>query len=241
MLILLSPLIRMRCFAVLLAVFLGSVSVAIADNSQLNLPVTSTTRFGNLFLDFTNPRFELYSTNDGRVEYNSQELSLLEGEVFRLVGQGPSSGRRVFNIKFQEGDWIEWRSLTFSGADVISNNDLLGPCTVKMVHYEVSHIKEPANPTQVEFGGFYFSDQSLNPAPFQQYAIFKTDATSTTVSATSNGEIVIPSSLKGEVSVVLEKSTDLNSWQEVPTGKFSPEESDVFFRIKATHSLPDSE
>ena len=73
---------------------------------------------------------------------------------------------------------------------------------------------------------------------YLQYAIFKTEATSTTVSSTEGGEIVFPSGLKGAVNLTLERTTDLENWVEVPLGSYNADVSDVYFRIRAKYTMP---
>jgi hypothetical protein len=61
-----------------------------------------------------------------------------------------------------------------------------------------------------------------------------TSTTSSGISFVPNNAVVIPSSYTGSVDVILETSEDLVNWTPASSGRYGPNVSSRFFRVRAT-------
>jgi hypothetical protein len=201
--------------------------------SNLPLPVDSSTRFGYLGVDGSNyDAGEPYQDNTLTkipVTWYSDTVTLDEGDVFRVLTKDGS-----LQFKTPQGKWYSVYELG-NGAYA----DIVGPTEIRLkrgYNHTVYDDRNNAEDLWVNINGYWV----FVVKEFCQYAVFKTEATSTTVSSTEGGEIVLPSGLKGNVNLTLERSTDLENWVEVPLGSYNADESDAYFRIRAKHTMPDA-
>ena len=174
--------------------------------SSLPLPVDSSTRFGYLGFDGSSyDAGEPYQDNTLtkiQVTWYSDTVTLDEGDVFRVLADEASS---YLQFKTPQGKWHSAYSLE-NGAWA----DIVGPTEIRIKRtspHTVNDERGDAEYLWVNINGYWVSPKTS----WCQYAVFKTEATSTTVSSTEGGEIVLPSGLKGTVNLTLERSTDLES------------------------------
>lgn len=151
---------------------------------------------------------------DSRVRVSS-EFELIDGEVALLLDTYSTENIIArYQLKFEGSD--NWIARQPNDKRV---NYVLGPVKVRLISGSASKFVSAAG----------------------QIIIYRTEGSSITAQTTSKGEIVVPTGLKGEITVALEQSTDLANWTEVPSGNYSAQESDLYFRLKATHLSPQNQ